>query len=429
MAFKLLARTRETTATTGTGPIVLVGPTAQCDPFSDGLANGDTTFAMVVSDDGVAWEEGFYTYASAGNELTRTAIIRNNTGGTSAINLAGGRVFGMIPADLSLLFDKLFAATRGTLLRRGSAAWEALAPGTPTQVLTMGANDPAWAAAGGGLPTIAAATLLANATGSPATAAETSLTAILDAAIGSTRGAILYRGAAGWAIRTPGTDGKVLTSAGAGADPDWEEPGSPAPGSGLRALYQESGTLSAPPTIAGTGLTTWVNQGSNAVITDTASGIFLRDYISAGAFSVRGRIKTAPATPYTRTMLLAGFGLGNGSFFGLGWTDGTKMHIFGPNLNAGAWSWLSSKCNSPTSYNSNDAVGGTVLPFPNMVWLQMTDDGTNFIFKYSYDGVTFTQHQSTVKSGSFLGSSGFVNELVFVCPQGGPSVFTMLSYA
>lgn len=41
--------------------------------------------------------------------------------------------------------------------------------------------------------------------------------------IGSTRGAILYRGAAGWAILAPGTAGFVLTTAGAGADPSWTE--------------------------------------------------------------------------------------------------------------------------------------------------------------------------------------------------------------
>lgn len=39
--------------------------------------------------------------------------------------------------------------------------------------------------------------------------------------IGSTRGSVLYRGASGWAILTPGTSGTMLTSAGAGADPSY----------------------------------------------------------------------------------------------------------------------------------------------------------------------------------------------------------------
>jgi hypothetical protein len=40
--------------------------------------------------------------------------------------------------------------------------------------------------------------------------------------IGSTRGAVLYRGAAGWAILTPGTSGFALTSNGVGADPSYQ---------------------------------------------------------------------------------------------------------------------------------------------------------------------------------------------------------------
>ncbi len=39
--------------------------------------------------------------------------------------------------------------------------------------------------------------------------------------IGNTRGSILYRGASGWAVKTPGTSGYFLKSFGAGADPDW----------------------------------------------------------------------------------------------------------------------------------------------------------------------------------------------------------------
>lgn len=39
--------------------------------------------------------------------------------------------------------------------------------------------------------------------------------------IGSTRGSVLYRGAGGWAILTPGTAGQVLTSNGVGADPSY----------------------------------------------------------------------------------------------------------------------------------------------------------------------------------------------------------------
>ena len=50
---------------------------------------------------------------------------------------------------------------------------------------------------------------------------EVSAAQVLDW-LGSTRGAVLYRGAAGWAILGPGTSGDALTSNGAGADPSYQ---------------------------------------------------------------------------------------------------------------------------------------------------------------------------------------------------------------
>lgn len=44
--------------------------------------------------------------------------------------------------------------------------------------------------------------------------------------VGTTRGSVLYRGAAGWAILAPGTVNFVLTSGGAGADPSYAAGGS-----------------------------------------------------------------------------------------------------------------------------------------------------------------------------------------------------------
>lgn len=43
--------------------------------------------------------------------------------------------------------------------------------------------------------------------------------------IGNTRGAVLYRGAAGWAVLAPGTSGQVFQTQGAGADPIWANGG------------------------------------------------------------------------------------------------------------------------------------------------------------------------------------------------------------
>lgn len=61
-----------------------------------------------------------------------------------------------------------------------------------------------------------------NSTAARAPGKAENVTAILDRALGSTRGAILERGASGWAIVGPGTLGKPWVSNGGGADPAYQ---------------------------------------------------------------------------------------------------------------------------------------------------------------------------------------------------------------
>jgi len=49
---------------------------------------------------------------------------------------------------------------------------------------------------------------------------QLSASSVLDM-VGSTRGSLLYRGASGWSILSPGTSGQLLKANGAGADPAW----------------------------------------------------------------------------------------------------------------------------------------------------------------------------------------------------------------
>lgn len=98
--------------------------------------------------------------------------------------------------------------------------------------------------------TIPSQTVLGNARSFLGTPQALSTSAVLDF-IGSTRGDVLYRGAAGWAALPPGTSGDVLTTGGAGADPSWVTPSS----SGGTVT---SVALSAPPifTVTGSPVTT-----------------------------------------------------------------------------------------------------------------------------------------------------------------------------
>lgn len=68
------------------------------------------------------------------------------------------------------------------------------------------------------LDTIAAAKVLGSVAGGDVS--ELSASTVLDM-VGSTRGSLLYRGASGWSILTPGTSGQLLNANGVGADPSW----------------------------------------------------------------------------------------------------------------------------------------------------------------------------------------------------------------
>lgn len=63
--------------------------------------------------------------------------------------------------------------------------------------------------------------LLSNISGGSAAPIANTLTATIDAAIGSTQGDILYRGASTWSVLAPGTAGYFLQTAGAAANPAW----------------------------------------------------------------------------------------------------------------------------------------------------------------------------------------------------------------
>ena len=125
------------------------------------------------------------THTVGGNQVyyasgTDVAITDGGTGASTA--LAGFNALSPV-------------TTRGDIIKRGVTNNERLAIGGDNTMLTSDGTDPGW---------------------------ET-LTSLIDGAIGSTRGSILYRGASAWSALTPGTDGHYLQSNGAGADPSYTE--------------------------------------------------------------------------------------------------------------------------------------------------------------------------------------------------------------
>ena len=89
MSLVLLDRVRETTTTTGTGSIVLLGAVTGYKSFSY-IGNGNTTYYCISDQkDGSNWEVGIGTW-STGGILSRDSVLSNSIGSTSLIDFALG---------------------------------------------------------------------------------------------------------------------------------------------------------------------------------------------------------------------------------------------------------------------------------------------------------------------------------------------------
>lgn len=240
---------------------------------------------------------GSVTSVATGSGLTGGTITTTGTIAFASItdarvlaNISGGAAAASANT-LSAVIDKCIDNTQGDVLYRGAAGWAALAPGTNGQILTTGgpSADPSWTtvtgsgtvtsvATGSGLTggpitttgtvalaSVANLSILANISGSSAAPSANTISAIIDAAIGTTQGDVLYRGASTWAVLAPGTTGQFLQTQGAAANPQWAAGNvgtvtSVATGTGLTG-----GTITSSGTIAivagGVGTTQLANSG------------------------------------------------------------------------------------------------------------------------------------------------------------------------
>jgi len=104
MALTLADRVRETTSTTGTGAVTLVGAVAGFRTFSSAITNGDTTYYAIVTTSGSAWEVGVGTYNA--NTLTRTTVFDSSNSNTFVNFQAGTKyVFITQPAGKAVYSD------------------------------------------------------------------------------------------------------------------------------------------------------------------------------------------------------------------------------------------------------------------------------------------------------------------------------------
>ena len=98
-------RVWETSNTSGTGAFALLGALTQYNPVSV-IGNGNTCYYYAGDVVGANWEIGLGTYASSGNTLARTTVIRSSNA-NALVNFTSGNLIiqAIIPGEKLVYLD------------------------------------------------------------------------------------------------------------------------------------------------------------------------------------------------------------------------------------------------------------------------------------------------------------------------------------
>ena len=131
MALKIADRVRETTTTTGTGTINLLGAVTNFETFAANLSNSDTTYYAIVDNTNGDFEVGLGTFSTGSpNTLARTTPIASSNS-NSAVNFGVGTkdVFITTPAS-----KMAFLNASGSLISSGGTSLMEVANDTTPQL-------------------------------------------------------------------------------------------------------------------------------------------------------------------------------------------------------------------------------------------------------------------------------------------------------
>jgi hypothetical protein len=164
MALVLADRVKETTTTTGTGTITLLGAATGFQSFSV-IGNGNTTYYTIAGQGTSEWEVGIGTYTASGTTLSRDTVLSSSAGAPTKTTFSAGTkdVFVTYPSERSVYSDGtnivpdnaaiLLPSSGGTgqssltannvILGNGTSAVQFVAPGASGNVLTS--NGTTWA--------------------------------------------------------------------------------------------------------------------------------------------------------------------------------------------------------------------------------------------------------------------------------------------
>ena len=146
MALVLNDRVKETSTTTGTGTLDLDGAVTGFEGFVAGIANTNTTYYCIAHTTADEWEVGLGTVTDAGTDtLSRDTVISSSNSDNKVVFTAGTKdVFCTEPASKTM---EMVMTGSGDIIYSSAANTPArLAKGSDTEVLTLAAGVPSWAA-------------------------------------------------------------------------------------------------------------------------------------------------------------------------------------------------------------------------------------------------------------------------------------------
>jgi hypothetical protein len=115
MAFVLADRVKETTTTTSTGTVTLLGASTGFQSFS-AIGNGNSTYYTIAGQTTSEWEVGIGTYTSSGTTLSRTTVLASSNSG-SLVNFSAGTkdVFVTYPSERAVIGGQGYIENAATI--------------------------------------------------------------------------------------------------------------------------------------------------------------------------------------------------------------------------------------------------------------------------------------------------------------------------
>ena len=115
MAFVLADRVKETTTSTGTTAVTLLGAATGFQSFS-AIGNANVTYYTIAGQTGSEWEVGIGTYTSSGTSLSRDTVLASSNSG-SLVNFSAGTkdVWCDYPAKRAVIGGEGYIENAGTV--------------------------------------------------------------------------------------------------------------------------------------------------------------------------------------------------------------------------------------------------------------------------------------------------------------------------